>query len=199
MVTAESKTENVIAARKAGVNNYIVKPFNAQTLKAKIEAVFPDAGSQRRALTSASAFTRKSRRPAAAGSYRLCSALSDQSRQSRRGCSLIAPFTCRGNPSGLKLRSSFFQLTGTFPSGEHNRRFALSRARRFGELCTQFPTACSRPERVWLAATAAVRPEYRTTFRKPEVTTLFLYDGSADPSNKTAPNSTYNATHGTKR
>jgi two-component system chemotaxis response regulator CheY len=44
MVTAESKTENVIAARKAGVNNYIVKPFNAQTLKAKIEAVFPEAG-----------------------------------------------------------------------------------------------------------------------------------------------------------
>ena len=40
MVTAESKTENVIAARKAGVNNYIVKPFNAQTLKTKIEAVF---------------------------------------------------------------------------------------------------------------------------------------------------------------
>jgi len=29
----------VIAAKKAGVNNYIVKPFNAQTLKAKIEAV----------------------------------------------------------------------------------------------------------------------------------------------------------------
>jgi two-component system, chemotaxis family, chemotaxis protein CheY len=47
MVTAESKTENVIAARKAGVNNYIVKPFNAQTLKAKIEAVFakPDGTS----------------------------------------------------------------------------------------------------------------------------------------------------------
>ncbi len=40
MVTAESKTENVIAAKKAGVNNYIVKPFNAQTLKSKIEAVF---------------------------------------------------------------------------------------------------------------------------------------------------------------
>ena len=40
MVTAESKTENVIAAKQAGVNNYIVKPFNAQTLKAKIEAVF---------------------------------------------------------------------------------------------------------------------------------------------------------------
>ena len=40
MVTAESKTENVVAAKKAGVSNYIVKPFNAQTLKAKIEAVF---------------------------------------------------------------------------------------------------------------------------------------------------------------
>jgi two-component system chemotaxis response regulator CheY len=40
MVTAESKTENVIAAKKAGVNNYIVKPFNAATLKAKIAAVF---------------------------------------------------------------------------------------------------------------------------------------------------------------
>jgi two-component system, chemotaxis family, chemotaxis protein CheY len=39
MVTAESKTENVIAARRAGVNNYIVKPFNAQTLKTKIESV----------------------------------------------------------------------------------------------------------------------------------------------------------------
>jgi two-component system, chemotaxis family, chemotaxis protein CheY len=42
MVTAESKTENVLAAKKAGVNNYIVKPFNAQTLKAKIEAVFAE-------------------------------------------------------------------------------------------------------------------------------------------------------------
>ncbi len=42
MVTAESKTENVIAAKKAGVNNYIVKPLNAQTLKGKIDAVFND-------------------------------------------------------------------------------------------------------------------------------------------------------------
>ena len=42
MVTAESKTENVIAAKKAGVSNYIVKPFNAQTLRNKIEAVFPE-------------------------------------------------------------------------------------------------------------------------------------------------------------
>ncbi len=40
MITAESKTENVLAAKQAGVNNYIVKPFNAATLKSKIEAVF---------------------------------------------------------------------------------------------------------------------------------------------------------------
>lgn len=43
MVTAESKTENVIAAKKAGVNNYIVKPFNAATLKSKINAVFGES------------------------------------------------------------------------------------------------------------------------------------------------------------
>jgi DNA-binding response OmpR family regulator len=40
MVTAESKTDNVIAAKRASVNNYIVKPFNVATLKAKIDAVF---------------------------------------------------------------------------------------------------------------------------------------------------------------
>ncbi len=39
MITAESKTENVIAAKQAGVNNYIVKPFNAETLKTKIASV----------------------------------------------------------------------------------------------------------------------------------------------------------------
>lgn len=39
MVTAESKTENVIAAKEAGVSNYIVKPFNAETLKTKIQTV----------------------------------------------------------------------------------------------------------------------------------------------------------------
>lgn len=42
MVTAESKTENVIAAKQAGVNNYIVKPFNAETLKTKIASVIGD-------------------------------------------------------------------------------------------------------------------------------------------------------------
>lgn len=39
MITAESKTENVVKAKEAGVNNYIVKPFNAGTLKQKMESV----------------------------------------------------------------------------------------------------------------------------------------------------------------
>jgi len=39
MVTAESRTENVVAAKAAGVNNYIVKPFNAATLKIKLANV----------------------------------------------------------------------------------------------------------------------------------------------------------------
>jgi two-component system chemotaxis response regulator CheY len=39
MVTAESKSENVLTAKQAGVSNYIVKPFNADTLKTKIVSV----------------------------------------------------------------------------------------------------------------------------------------------------------------
>ena len=39
MITAESKTENVVAAKEAGVNNYIVKPFTPQILKEKIDAL----------------------------------------------------------------------------------------------------------------------------------------------------------------
>ena len=42
MVTAESKTENVVAAKEAGVSNYIVKPFNAETLKGKMASVLGD-------------------------------------------------------------------------------------------------------------------------------------------------------------
>jgi len=42
MITAESKAENVIVAKEAGVSNYIVKPFNAETLKAKIASVLGD-------------------------------------------------------------------------------------------------------------------------------------------------------------
>ena len=43
MITAESKTENVVAAKQAGVSNYIVKPFNAETLRDKIEKVLGHA------------------------------------------------------------------------------------------------------------------------------------------------------------
>lgn len=39
MATAESKTANVVAAKQAGVGNYIVKPFNAETLEAKMQSV----------------------------------------------------------------------------------------------------------------------------------------------------------------
>jgi two-component system chemotaxis response regulator CheY len=42
MITAESKTENVVVAKKAGVSNYIVKPFNAGTLKMKLVSVLGD-------------------------------------------------------------------------------------------------------------------------------------------------------------
>jgi two-component system chemotaxis response regulator CheY len=39
MVTAESKTENVVEAKNAGVSNYIVKPFSSEVLKGKIASV----------------------------------------------------------------------------------------------------------------------------------------------------------------
>lgn len=39
MVTAETKAENILIAKQAGVNNYIVKPFNLATLKTKMQAV----------------------------------------------------------------------------------------------------------------------------------------------------------------
>ena len=40
MVTAESKKENIMEAVQAGVNNYIVKPFNAKTLEEKLTKIF---------------------------------------------------------------------------------------------------------------------------------------------------------------
>jgi two-component system chemotaxis response regulator CheY len=42
MGTASSSTVTVVAARAAGVNNYILKPFTAATLKQKIVAVMGD-------------------------------------------------------------------------------------------------------------------------------------------------------------
>lgn len=43
MVTAESKAENIVAAKAAGVSKHIVKPFNAETLQSKIEKVLGHA------------------------------------------------------------------------------------------------------------------------------------------------------------
>ena len=40
MVTAESKAENVAAAKRAGVDSYLIKPFNAATLRQKIDVAF---------------------------------------------------------------------------------------------------------------------------------------------------------------
>lgn len=40
MVTAETKMENLLEAKNAGVTNYIAKPFTAKTLKEKLEKVF---------------------------------------------------------------------------------------------------------------------------------------------------------------
>lgn len=42
MVTAEALKENIVTAVKEGVNNYIVKPFTAETMKEKIDKIFPD-------------------------------------------------------------------------------------------------------------------------------------------------------------
>lgn len=40
MVTAEAKKENVLLAIQSGANNYIVKPFTAETLKEKMDKVW---------------------------------------------------------------------------------------------------------------------------------------------------------------
>lgn len=39
MITAQNAPENVVLAKKAGVNNYIIKPFTVATLKQRVEAV----------------------------------------------------------------------------------------------------------------------------------------------------------------
>ncbi len=40
MVTAEALQENIVAAIKAGVSNYVVKPFDAKTMEAKMDKIF---------------------------------------------------------------------------------------------------------------------------------------------------------------
>jgi two-component system chemotaxis response regulator CheY len=39
LVTAESEQKNIVEAAKAGVSDYVVKPFNAVTLKEKLEKI----------------------------------------------------------------------------------------------------------------------------------------------------------------
>ena len=40
MVTAEAQQSNLVEAIKAGVSNYIVKPFTAETIKEKLDKIF---------------------------------------------------------------------------------------------------------------------------------------------------------------
>lgn len=40
LVTAESEQKNIVEAAKAGVSDYVVKPFNANTLKGKLEKIW---------------------------------------------------------------------------------------------------------------------------------------------------------------
>ena len=41
MLTAEAKREQIVEAAQAGVSGYVIKPFTAQTLKEKIDKIFP--------------------------------------------------------------------------------------------------------------------------------------------------------------
>ncbi len=40
MVTAEAQKENLVEAIQAGVSNYVVKPFTAETIKQKLDKIF---------------------------------------------------------------------------------------------------------------------------------------------------------------
>ncbi len=42
VITADSSTDSVVAAKRAGADNYMVKPFDAETLKAQLVAVIGD-------------------------------------------------------------------------------------------------------------------------------------------------------------
>lgn len=49
LVTAESEQKNIVEAAKAGVSDYVVKPFNGATLKAKLERVYAKTNGQKAA------------------------------------------------------------------------------------------------------------------------------------------------------
>lgn len=46
LVTAESEQKQILEAAKAGVSNYVVKPFNSVTLKQKLEQVYVKVSNQ---------------------------------------------------------------------------------------------------------------------------------------------------------
>ena len=83
MVTAESKTENVIAAKKAGVINYIVKPFNAADAQDQDRSGVPRR--QRIALSSPSASSRLAM-PYLTAAYGACGAHHQPSRHRFGAC-----------------------------------------------------------------------------------------------------------------
>lgn len=49
LVTAESEQKQILEAAKAGVSNYVVKPFNSVTLKQKLEQVYAKVSNQPKA------------------------------------------------------------------------------------------------------------------------------------------------------
>jgi two-component system chemotaxis response regulator CheY len=49
LVTAESEQKNIVEAAKAGVSDYVVKPFNAATLKGKLEKIYAKQNGQKAA------------------------------------------------------------------------------------------------------------------------------------------------------
>ncbi|MFN9068371.1 MAG: response regulator [Bdellovibrionales bacterium] len=49
LVTAESEQKQILEAAKAGVSNYVVKPFNSVTLKQKLEQVYAKVGANKAA------------------------------------------------------------------------------------------------------------------------------------------------------
>jgi two-component system chemotaxis response regulator CheY len=48
MVTAEAEKENIIEAVKAGVSNYVVKPFTGATLQEKMDKIFQNEAAKQK-------------------------------------------------------------------------------------------------------------------------------------------------------
>ncbi len=112
MITAESKTENVIAAKKAGVNNYIVKPFNAATLEDQDRSRVPGHRASVSRAASLRAFEFRNARPRAGRFF-----------VSARPVIPGAPLVCRRAGAGEagRARSSALRLSGDPIHTRHSR------------------------------------------------------------------------------